>query len=477
MTSVIESDLIFPKTATQTGRKDRASSNGESGEAFARTLQQSEETAKHASARPPEAQTSGTAQAVLTIPLLPAESEADSETSEKETQAAGDILPSATDMPPEAEDAQALVASALDTEIPAPGLEAADTSDDAANVDVIPLAVGAPPPQDTATSVVVEDPEILTADLSGTTQAVSSSTPDKTDARTDVAAQAAPPSPDVQSDSQLLAARATVADASPQSRTRTIGTAQNLKTSTSEPVTALSGVTDAASPSEIASLSAKTVASETATAETPLFPDAEPPSDISDLDSGSSTSKTKASASTAPVLDGATMLASAALPAQAQTPQASQPKLQMTPTNALVTASPADTVKIISDAVASPDDTPDRITVQLDPPELGRVSIDFKFDAHGLQHVTVTGETPEAMRQLRLMHFELTQALERGGLSSQNMTFQQQQSGHQQAQTPAPARLFEANGTADTSLLAPTATAAETLRPARTAGGGLDIRL
>ncbi len=108
------------------------------------------------------------------------------------------------------------------------------------------------------------------------------------------------------------------------------------------------------------------------------------------------------------------MLASAAPPAQAQTPQASQPQLQMTPTNALVTASPADTVKIISDAVASPDDTPDQITVQLDPPELGRVSIDFKFDAHGLQHVTVTGETPEAMRQLRLMHFELTQALERG---------------------------------------------------------------
>lgn len=68
----------------------------------------------------------------------------------------------------------------------------------------------------------------------------------------------------------------------------------------------------------------------------------------------------------------------------------------------------------------------DSIVVQLDPPELGRVSIDFKFDAQGLQHVTITAESPEAMRQLRQMHFELVQALERNGLSSQNMSFQHQ---------------------------------------------------
>jgi flagellar hook-length control protein FliK len=148
----------------------------------------------------------------------------------------------------------------------------------------------------------------------------------------------------------------------------------------------------------------------------------------------------------------------------------------MTPTNALVTASPADTVKIITDTIAAPDDAPDRITVQLDPPELGRVSIDFKFDSHGLQHVTVTGENPEALRQLRLMHFELTQALERSGLSSQNMTFQQQQSGQQQAQS-SPARSLFSTQDSDTSNSPLITPAVQPARPPRTAGGGLNIRL
>ncbi|MAB12255.1 flagellar hook-length control protein FliK [Hyphomonas sp.] len=163
-------------------------------------------------------------------------------------------------------------------------------------------------------------------------------------------------------------------------------------------------------------------------------------------------------------------------PAQAQS---NPSQIQMTPTQAVVTASPAETVRIITDAVSSPDDTPDRITVQLDPPELGRVSIDFKFDANGLQHITVTGDSPEALKQLRLMHFELTQALERNGLSSQNMTFQQQQhSGQQHAHTPVPGRAFgdRAIG-ADSPPLTTANLSADTLRPARTASGGLDIRL
>jgi hypothetical protein len=159
--------------------------------------------------------------------------------------------------------------------------------------------------------------------------------------------------------------------------------------------------------------------------------------------------------------------------------QSNQSQIQMTPTQAIVTASPAETVKIITDAVSSPDDTPDRITVQLDPPELGRVSIDFKFDANGLQHITVTGDSPEALKQLRLMHFELTQALERNGLSSQNMTFQQQQhSGQQHAHTPVPGRAFgdRAIG-AESPPLTTANLSADTLRPARTASGSLDIRL
>ncbi len=101
----------------------------------------------------------------------------------------------------------------------------------------------------------------------------------------------------------------------------------------------------------------------------------------------------------------------------------------LTPAHAMIVAAPAQVVDIISSA--ADDGQSDSIVVQLDPPELGRVSIDFKFDANGLQHVTITGESSEAMRQLRLMHFELIQALERHGIASSNMTFQQQQNPQQ----------------------------------------------
>ncbi|MEZ5999504.1 flagellar hook-length control protein FliK [Hyphomonas sp.] len=195
----------------------------------------------------------------------------------------------------------------------------------------------------------------------------------------------------------------------------------------------------------------------------------------------SETVKSATSTHAAPSPDAGSPILAAALgasPASQPAAQPAQSQIQMTPTNAIVTASPAETVKIITDAVSSPDDTPDRITVQLDPPELGRVSIDFKFDAHGIQHITVTGESPEALRQLRLMHFELTQALERSGLSGQNMTFQQQQSGHQQSHTPASGRLFNnGNTAAEPGLLTSVNLTADSIRPARTASGGLDIRL
>ncbi len=64
--------------------------------------------------------------------------------------------------------------------------------------------------------------------------------------------------------------------------------------------------------------------------------------------------------------------------------------------------------------------------VQLDPPELGRVMIDFKFDAQGLQQIIVTSENPEALKRLREMHSELTAALRDQGLSDQNLSFQEQ---------------------------------------------------
>lgn len=103
----------------------------------------------------------------------------------------------------------------------------------------------------------------------------------------------------------------------------------------------------------------------------------------------------------------------------------------MSPANLLVVPA-TDIPNVLTQALSSQDDGPDRLVVQLDPPELGRVSLDFKFDAQGLQAVTITGETPEAMRRMRMMHFELVQALEQHGLSGEDLTFSQQQSGQHQ---------------------------------------------
>ena len=91
-----------------------------------------------------------------------------------------------------------------------------------------------------------------------------------------------------------------------------------------------------------------------------------------------------------------------------------------------VTAAPENVPQVLQAALAEGDDSANRIVVQLDPPELGRVSLDFSFDSQGLQNVTVTAETPEAARKLRLMYFELVQALEQRGLSGDNLTFSQE---------------------------------------------------
>ena len=87
-------------------------------------------------------------------------------------------------------------------------------------------------------------------------------------------------------------------------------------------------------------------------------------------------------------------------------------------------ATPNELTSIIVNAINNGLDPQEQLVVQLDPPELGRVMIDFKFDAQGLQQIIVTTENTEALKRLREMHFELTQALRDHGLSEQNMTFQ-----------------------------------------------------
>ena len=141
-------------------------------------------------------------------------------------------------------------------------------------------------------------------------------------------------------------------------------------------------------------------------------------------------------------------------------------------TQATLVAAPEEIVDIVSQKPSRADGR-DRIMVQLDPPELGRISLDFKFDGQGLQHVTITGETPEAMRRLRLMHNELVQALEQHGLSGQDMSFQEQA---QRQWNSHQARPVAAQGMDEAEMIAAPAVA---LKPTltRITSSGLDIRL
>ena len=185
-----------------------------------------------------------------------------------------------------------------------------------------------------------------------------------------------------------------------------------------------------------------------------------------------------ASEAPGPSTQGAPALAAAASPPaaiQSSSISVAAPPV-MAPANAILVASPADITSIVSNAADNGD--ADRIVIQLDPPELGRVSIDFKFDANGLQHVTVTGESREAMRQLRLMHFELTQALERHGITSQNMSFQQQQQNAQQSPTPNPfARQGNLSDAGGATALEPMTAHNNQTSPRMLPGGRLDMKL
>ena len=174
---------------------------------------------------------------------------------------------------------------------------------------------------------------------------------------------------------------------------------------------------------------------------------------------------------------GTQTLAAVAAPAAPQTASAAPVLIASAPAFAVVTASPVQIVDIVAET--ADDGQSDRVVVQLDPPELGRVSIDFKFDAQGLQHVTITSETPEAMRQLRQMHSELVQSLERHGIGSENLSFQHQQQGSPQSPPPNPfarAAVLGDPGTGNASA-AIVATTDSTPNARTLPGGRLDIRL
>lgn len=145
----------------------------------------------------------------------------------------------------------------------------------------------------------------------------------------------------------------------------------------------------------------------------------------------------------------------------------------MTATATMI-AAPEEIVDIFTNKLAGAD-KPERITVQLDPPELGRISIEFKFDAQGLQHVAVTSDTPEAMQRLRMMHADLVQSLEQHGLNARDMSFSQNTPQRDQNMRDAQAYSpFARQDDAEGSYALPPVAAS---RQIRTGSGGLNIKL
>ncbi|MEM9054672.1 MAG: flagellar hook-length control protein FliK [Pseudomonadota bacterium] len=140
---------------------------------------------------------------------------------------------------------------------------------------------------------------------------------------------------------------------------------------------------------------------------------------------GSTNGATATEATGTSVLTATTQATSAAPTQSANIQIAQTPSTITTPPN--VVAVPEDIPRLITQAMTS-EDAADRIIIQLDPPELGRVSVDFKIDANGVQTVTVTAETPEAIKKLRMMNFELIQAMEQNGLNSDGFGLDYQQS-------------------------------------------------
>lgn len=138
-------------------------------------------------------------------------------------------------------------------------------------------------------------------------------------------------------------------------------------------------------------------------------------------------------------------------------------------------AAPADIPAVIGRAAGPEGDGADRLVVQLDPPELGRVSIDFRFENNALQGVTVTADTPEALRQLRLMHFDLIQTLESQGHSGLDLSFRQQ-GGNPSGQAQS-YQTLGGNRDASTSENTPTPTPARASRENDPSPGKLDITL
>ena len=79
----------------------------------------------------------------------------------------------------------------------------------------------------------------------------------------------------------------------------------------------------------------------------------------------------------------------------------------------------------VSQAILVANETAKGVTVQLDPPEMGRVYIDFAFDADDKVNVVVKSDLPESHFMLRERSEQFLSILKENGLEDVNLSFEQ----------------------------------------------------
>jgi flagellar hook-length control protein FliK len=138
-------------------------------------------------------------------------------------------------------------------------------------------------------------------------------------------------------------------------------------------------------------------------------------------------------ASSAPVTMSDAMitpnLASAAI-AQATPPSLLENSVVQRPLLTLSMQEPAQAANALARVIMTQSGMGDRVSVQLDPPELGRLNLDFVFDGNRLQSVHVISDTPEMQQFLKRQSALLSQILADSGFGEASLSFENQRQQH-----------------------------------------------
>ena len=101
------------------------------------------------------------------------------------------------------------------------------------------------------------------------------------------------------------------------------------------------------------------------------------------------------------------------------------------PNFALTTTLNAPSLSAVSQSIAKTIETQKGVSVRLDPPEMGRVYIDYIFDGERSVTALVRTDLPEALTQLRDQSAQLQSLLKEQGFENVNLSFDQNSSEQQ----------------------------------------------